>query len=277
MHAERVDTFTYGEHRLVYTEFGSGDRLVVLLHGQLMTRRMHVPLARTLAEQGYRVVTIDLLGHGESDRPTDSWWYSMTAWAQQVVALLDHLGVDRAVVGGTSLGANISLEVAALAPQRLHGVVIEMPVLDNAMMAGLLAFAPMLFTARLLPPVINAVAWLAGKVPRGLQWVDVVTDTLRQQPAAMAAEVHGLFFGRIAPPKSLREQIETPALVIGHQRDPIHPFGDAEALAQEMPDARFVVADSPFELRFRPARLTKVIEDFLADRFAEPLRTQLTS
>lgn len=260
---ELVRSFTTGGHTLRYTEFGTGDTLVVLTHGQLMTRRMHAPLARSLADAGYRVITLDLLGHGESDRPTRSWEYSMSIWATQVVALLDHLGVDQAVIGGTSLGANVSLEVAVAAPDRVLGLVIEMPVLDNAIVAGLMAFAPLLFTARFLPALVRGVAWLADKVPSGDQWVDVVTDTLRQEPAAMAAAVHGIFFGRIAPPKALRMAITAPALVIGHRRDPIHPFGDADMLANELPNSMFVEAESPLELRLRPERLTGRITGFL--------------
>ena len=60
----------------------------------------------------------------------------MPAFAGQVVGLLDHLGVDEAVVAGTSLGANVTLEVAAAAPERVRGMVVEMPVLDNALLGA---------------------------------------------------------------------------------------------------------------------------------------------
>ena len=73
---------------------------MVLLHGQLMPRRMHQPLARALAAEGLHVVTLDLLGHGRSDRPADPLVYSMSSFADQVVALLDHLGAEQAVIGG---------------------------------------------------------------------------------------------------------------------------------------------------------------------------------
>ena len=121
--SERIGQFFVesdtGRDRLEYTEYGSGDAWVVLLHGQLMPRRMHQPLARALAAEGLHVVTLDLLGHGRSDRPADPLVYSTTAWAEQVVGLLDHLGAPQAVVGGTSLGANVSLEVAVVAPGRV--------------------------------------------------------------------------------------------------------------------------------------------------------------
>ena len=102
--SERVGQFFIGPDRLEYTEYGGGDRWVVLVHGQLMPRRMHQPLARAIAGEGFHVVTLDLLGHGRSDRPLDPKEYSMTAFGEQVVALLDHLGAEEAVVGGTSLG-----------------------------------------------------------------------------------------------------------------------------------------------------------------------------
>src|SRR6478736_2055600 len=122
--SERVGQFFFdsgsGQERLEYTEYGAGAHWVVLHHGQLMPRRMQQPLARALAAEGLHVVTLDLLGHGRSDRPADPLVYSMTAFAHQVVALLDHLGADQAVVGGTSLGANVSLEVSAEHPERVR-------------------------------------------------------------------------------------------------------------------------------------------------------------
>ena len=113
---EEPGTSAYGDRALAYRVYGDGPRVTVLLHGLLLSQRMHEPLARALAERGNRVVTLDLLGHGSSDRPPEMWRYGMGFFAQDVVALLDHLGVDEAVVGGTSLGANTTLEVAALAP-----------------------------------------------------------------------------------------------------------------------------------------------------------------
>ncbi|MFD2470710.1 alpha/beta fold hydrolase [Amycolatopsis silviterrae] len=264
---ELSGSFRHDGQRLCYTEYGGGDRVVVLMHGIMFTRRMHAPLARRLARAGFRVVTLDLLGHGDSDRPTQSWRYSMPAFGEQAVALLDHLEIPDAVVGGTSLGANVALEVAVAAPSRVRGLVVEMPVLDNAIIAGLLTFSPLLFAARFLPVTVRGVALAAHLVPHGNQWVDVITDTLSQEPAPMAALLHGVLFGRIAPPKSIRSTITTPALVIGHEGDPIHPFGDAGSLAEDLPNAEFVQARSPVELRFDPKRLSAAIRDFAFRRY----------
>src|SRR5689334_3138573 len=199
--SERIGQFFVesdgGRDRLEYTEYGSGDDWVVLLHGLLMPRRMQQPLARAMAAQGLHVVTLDLLGHGRSDQPADPLVYSMTAFGEQVIALLDHLGAAQAVIGGTSLGANVSLEVAVIAPERVRGLIIEMPVLDNAVEAGILAFAPLMFAARFLPFTVNGVRMLTRPIPRGIVpfWAGIILDTLDQRADSVAAVVHGLFFG----------------------------------------------------------------------------------
>src|SRR3954463_16601636 len=137
-------SFSLDGQRLAYTVHGEGPRLTVLLHGLLFSQYMHESLAQSLAARGQRVVTLDLLGHGESDRPTDKWRYSMPAFGAQVVALLDHLDEPEAVVMGTSLGANVALEVAAQSPGRLRGMVVEMPVLDHALIGCAIAFTPLM-------------------------------------------------------------------------------------------------------------------------------------
>jgi pimeloyl-ACP methyl ester carboxylesterase len=269
--SERIGQYFCDGNRLEFTEYGAGDRWVVLLHGQLMPRSMHQRLARRLAGAGNHVVTVDLLGHGRSDRPSDAQLYSMTAFGEQVIALLDELGAEDAVVGGTSLGANVALEVADLAPGRVRGLITEMPVLDNAVEAGILAFAPLLFVSRFLPVGVTAVRTLTRMVPRGIVpfWVGVGLDTLDQRPGPMAAVVHGIFFGRIAPPASRRRQLQMPALVVGHPRDPIHPAADAAMLAEELPGSTFVEARSILEWRVSPDRLDQAAIDFVSACFED--------
>jgi pimeloyl-ACP methyl ester carboxylesterase len=270
--SERVGQFFIDGDRLEYTEYGSGDQWVVLIHGQLMPRRMHEPLARAVAAEGFHVVTVDLLGHGRSDRPLDPKGYSMTAFGEQVVALLDHLGAEQAVIGGTSLGSNVSLEVADAAPDRVRGLLLEMPVLDNALEAGLILFGQLMFLARFVPLTVTVPRRLAKLVPRGVVpfWTGIVLDTISQQPAPMAAAIHGIFFGRIAPSSKRRRQIQSPALVVGHPRDPIHPAADAAMLAEEMPNARFVAARSILEWRTRPERLNAEAIEFVSTCWATP-------
>jgi pimeloyl-ACP methyl ester carboxylesterase len=256
-------TFTLGGHRLAYTTYGEGPRTVVLVHGLLLNQRMHERLAVALADHGHRVITLDLLGHGRSDRPADLWRYSMGIFGAEVIALLDHLELDEAVILGTSLGANTALEAAALAPDRVRGMVIEMPVLDNALLGVALAFTPLMVALTFGEPMMRLLSATTRRVPR-LPWLlDFVLDTVRQDPRPSAAVLQGLLFGRIAPPRDERRRIETPALVIGHQHDIVHPFSDAGLLVSELPHGRLLEASSIVELRLSPERLTGEIAEFL--------------
>ena len=249
----------------MYESHGEGPRTCVLLHGLLLSQRMHEPLARDLAARGNRVVTLDLLGHGRSDRPADMWRYSMPQFAEQVIALLDELDVDEAVIAGTSLGANVALETAVAAPERVRGMVVEMPVLDNALLACALAFTPPLVATTIGEPLMRVVSRLARAVPEApLGWLgNVALDTIRQEPRPSGAVLQGLFFGRIAPHRGQRREIAAPALVIGHHRDPVHPFSDADMLVGELPNARLLRASTILELRLSPERLTGEIGEFL--------------
>jgi pimeloyl-ACP methyl ester carboxylesterase len=259
-----MSSFDYGGQRLAYEIYGEGPRNLLLMPGLLFPTRMHEPLATELAAGGHRVITFDPLGHGNSDKPRDMWRYSMPMFARQAVALLDHLEIDQAVVGGTSLGANITLEVASLAPSRLRGMVLEMPALDNALLACALAFTPMLVAVTFGEPVMRPTAALLRRVPRVFgHYPNVMLDVLSREPGPSAAVLQGLFFGRTAPHREERKTFEAPAIVLGHPRDAIHPFSDAKMLAEELPNGRLIEADSFFELRFQPERLTDEISSFL--------------
>ena len=287
-----VSSFQFEGQRIAYTEFGggpaavtasggrgrtaksaaSGTRPLILVHGLLLSQQMHRRLAEDLAAQGNRVITVDLLGHGESDRPRDMWRYSMHFFGRQLVALMDHLQIEQAVVMGTSLGANAALEVADMAPERLRGMVIEMPVLDNALLWSALAFTPLLVALTFGEPAMKLLARGARAVPRRLlpHYGNVMLDVVRQEPGPGGAVLQGLFFGRVAPHRNERRTFEMPALVLGHRRDPVHPFSDAGMLAEELPNGRLLVADSLVELRLQPERLTGEIATFLDEVWTTP-------
>lgn len=279
--------FRFEGQRIFYTQFGrvpaddpdgrreraaETDRPLILLHGLLLSQEMHRPLAEDLAVRGNRVITVDLLGHGKSDRPRDMWRYSMAKFGEQVVALMDHLELDRAAVMGTSLGANVALEIAAHNPERLRGLVIEMPVLDNGLLSSALAFTPLLVSLTFGESIMKLLARATRAVPRSLlpHLGNVLLDLVRQEPGPGGAVLQGLFFGRIAPPREERSTFTVPTLVLGHPRDPIHPFSDAGMLAHEMPNARLLEANSLVELRVQPERLTNEIAAFLDELWRPP-------
>ncbi len=255
--------FRYEGHRIEFDSFGEGERVLVLVHGLLMNRRMFERLGPDLAERGNRVICVDLLGHGRSDRPEDLRLYSMPLFARQVAALLDYLELPDAVVGGTSLGANVALELAVARPERVRGLFIEMPVLDNALPGVAAAFAPLLLGLRLARPGFELLSRVTAAVPRTHHLVDLGLDFVRQRPGPSGAVLEGLLLGETAPHREQRQQIEQPTLVVGHSRDPVHPFSDSGMLAEELPNAELVEATSIFEWRIAPGRLTDELAEFL--------------
>jgi pimeloyl-ACP methyl ester carboxylesterase len=263
-----VPQFEHQGRRIAYEVHGEGDRVLVLIHGLLMNRHMFDRLAPAMAAEGNRVVTVDLLGHGDSDRPPEMVHYGMNFFAQQVVGLLDHLGVDEAVVGGTSLGANTSLTIARMAPERVRGMMVEMPVLDNALLGVSVIFTPILLGLRFGEPIWTRTAALARRIPRTSYVVDLWLDLARSDPKPSAAVLEGLFLGPGAPHHDERVRMQQPALVIGHHSDPLHPFSDSGMLAEELPNARLIEANSILEWRLQPERLDAELAAFLDEVWA---------
>lgn len=262
--ALRTSSFTVGGHRLVYDEYGEGDRVVVYTHGLLIDSELNRGIARALAARGNRVVLLDLLGHGRSDKPEHASEYRIDTYADQVFALADELRIERPVLGGMSLGANVSLFAAGRRPDRVRGLVLEMPVLEWAVPPSALLFASLLL---LLHYGRTPARWLTSLVraipPTPSAFVNGLLHGAALPPEVMTAILHGVLVGPVGPTHEERAAIDVPALVLAHGNDLIHPFDDAVKLAADLPRAQLVRARSPIELRLRPDRLTDVIATFL--------------
>lgn len=267
--------FSYQGINLAYEVHGTGSHLLVYLHGLLLDRYLNRPLATLLAQAGNRVVLLDLPGHGMSDKPRHASMHRMDSYADCVVALLDHLGADSAVVGGVSLGANVALQCAAQWPERVSGLLLEMPLLEWAVPAAGLVFLPLLMGVHYAAPAFRLLGVVTRRLPKTQNWaIEGLRAPISLEPEESAAVLHGLFVGPIAPTVEQRRSIAAPTLVIGHHADFIHPFSDATNLVEQMPSARLIQAASIFELRFRPERLTREIAVFLDDLWRQPGSTQ---
>lgn len=255
---------TYGQYQLNYEVYGSGDRVLVWLHGLLLDANLSRGLAKALATRGNRVVLLDLLGHGRSEKPRHSGAHRMDLYAEQVLCLLDELGVDKVVLGGVSLGTNVSLLAAVRAPETVRGLVLEMPVLESAAPAAALTFVPLLLQVRYARTALRLVSRVVSRLPSsGFGPLDSLLSAVGSDPEEIAAVLHGVLMGPIAPTVEQREAITVPALVLGHGIDLIHSFADARRLARQLPDARLIRTRTFAELWVRPGRLTAQIADFL--------------
>ncbi len=270
-------TLAYGEYQLSYEVYGSGERVLVWLHALLFDAALSRGLARRLAARGNRVVLLDLLGHGRSDKPRHAAPHRMDLYAEQVICLLDELGAEQVVLGGVSLGTNVGLLAAQLAPERVRGLVLEMPVLERAAPAAALTFVPLLLETYYARPVMRLVSRAASALPRsGFGPLDSVINIVASDPEESAAVLHGILLGPVAPTIEQRRAITARALVLGHGIDLIHSFKDAERLSRQLPNARLIRTHTFAELWVRPARLTAEIGEFLDSVWSEgePLATE---
>ena len=267
-HTEHV--LPYGEYELSYEIYGSGDRVLVWMHGLLLDANLGSGLARTLAAQGNRVVLLDLLGHGRSDKPLHPAAHRMDLHVEQVICLLDTLGVDKAVLGGVSLGADVGLLTAVMAPERVSGLILDMPVLEWGLPTVVTILLPLLLGLRYARPAARLISMVASRLPvSGFGPLDSLICAAASDPDELAAVLHGVMLGPIAPTVEQRRSVTAPALVMGHRRGLMHRFSDAESLASELPNARLVRAYNIAELWLRPSRLCAELSTFLGSAWGD--------
>jgi pimeloyl-ACP methyl ester carboxylesterase len=208
-----------------YDDTGGDGPLVVLSHGLLMNRAMFEPQVAALRD-AYRVVTWDERGHGEAEHEGEwTYWDS----ARDVLALLDHLGAESAVLGGMSQGGFLSLRAALLEPSRVRALVL----LDTQAGPEDPAVAP-LYEGM-------AQAWSAGgSDPATLEFVAATilgpadhrpwVALWEQLPQHRAVQVLHPLLAREDITDRLAE-ITCPALVVHGSIDAAIPVAKAEALA----------------------------------------------
>ncbi|MGE5126196.1 MAG: alpha/beta fold hydrolase [Betaproteobacteria bacterium] len=224
-----------------YDVLGEGPS-VLLLHAFPLGRFMWDPQWETLA-QGRRLLRFDVRGFGGSD-PADGP-LTMERIADDAAALLDLLGIERAVVGGCSMGGYAAFAFVRRHPQRLAGLVLQdtkagadsdearrgrlalgRRVLDEGARAAADAFLPKLLgetTQREQPQLVSR---LRARI-------------LALRPEAIAAALHGL----AARPDSRATlaTIRVPTLVLVGEEDVLTPPEEAEAIAREVPGARLAL------------------------------------
>lgn len=258
-------SFMHGSYRLAYEMYGPASGMpIILIHGVLLNTHCNRDIAGWLSAEGHRVILLDLLGHGRSDKPLKATEYRVDFYAEQVLGLMDHLGLERAVLGGLSLGAITALTVACLAPLRVSALFLEMPVAETSTPGAALILVPLLAIAHYARPAWRVFARLMRRIPDTRNaLLNSAIHSGRAEPEVICAILHGVLVGPIVPSMRRRQLIHQPVLAIGHVGDPMHALADARAMRRHMPDVEVLVAQSMLELRLRPERLRPRILEFL--------------
>lgn len=266
MHRVEQGTFKHEGYTLAYEIHGPADGTpVLLLHGILLDAAVNRDVALPMADNGFRVILLDLLGHGRSDRAEAAELRS-DFFAEQVVACLNHLQIDQAVVGGISLGAIVALQVAVTAPKRVRALLLEMPVMEESTPFAAIMLSPLIFATNYFAWLYRPIARLLQRLPRPRTGVfESALNAAAQDPEAIRSVLHGVLVGPVVPQRRLRRKIDVPTLVIGHAGDWLHNLEDSRALAEELPNGRLLTAKSILELRLKPDRLMPQILTFLRE------------
>ena len=110
--------------KLAYDDRGAGDPTIVFVHGWTCNRSFLAPQAEHFAKR-HRVVSVDLRGHGESDKPLGA--YPITAYADDIAYLIDQLGLRKVVAVGHSMGGLTVAQLAASHPDCVSAIVLVEP------------------------------------------------------------------------------------------------------------------------------------------------------
>ena len=214
--------------RIAYEERGAGP-LVLLVPGMGELRASYRFLAPLLAEAGYRVVSTDLRGHGDSGTTFTS--YGDVATASDVAALVEALG-GPAVVVGNSLAAGAAVIAATDHPDLVAGLVLLGPFVRNPTVRR---SAALLFRAMTVPLWIAA-AWRAYMPSLYAGRPPVDFDAYRRAVhAALRRPGYAEAFSRTAretdhaPAEARLDAVTAPVLVVMGARDPDFPDPTAEA------------------------------------------------
>lgn len=254
-----------GEVEIHWTERGDAgayDIPLVLVHGLTASSRMFERLASRLGDRW--VVLVDLRGHGTSSEPTDPAAYTWDELVGDVLAVLERIDVESAVVGGTSLGADVALAFADAHPGRTAGLIVEMPVLAESEGFARSVFGPAAVLLRRAAPLLSPLMGAIGRVPiPRVPELILARDALSHDPRALAAAFQGLLDSQ-QPSTERLSHIRAPALVIGHRHDRLHAITDAHHVARDMPRAELVEVRSFMHFRLHVPELARLVESFLS-------------
>jgi len=252
--------------RVAYDALGSGPEVVLLAHNLMAQRGSFAAVAGALARR-VRVLAIDLRGHGESVPSPRA--FTVADLADDMLAVLDVEGVERAVIVGTSLGASAAVMLASQHPARVRGLVLLSATPYAATSIDRLRFAALAGVLRGLgpAPVMSAIVGqlLGASYRRQPGAVAAVTRWIRATPRRDLARAVLAWAGRPALAGRLGS-IRAPTTVIVGAEDSACPRGFMAALAAELGGAPLrVIAGAGHTVQMeQPAAVTEVIEELLA-------------
>jgi pimeloyl-ACP methyl ester carboxylesterase len=226
--------------RLYYEDSGSGEPAVLFSHGFLMDQSMFDPQVDALADR-WRCVRWDERGHGQTESTPDPFTY----WdsGADAIGLLDHLGIEQAVLAGMSQGGFLSLRAALTAPERVRALILidtqdrpedpaKVPGYDQLIDAWTSPGGPPQEVLDIVAGIILAPDW-EGNADWHAKWRDLDPDRLRQTYTTLMSREDDV--------RERLGELTMPALVIHGDADAAIEVDRAQAVTDAIPNAELVV------------------------------------
>jgi len=227
---------------------------------------------------GVRLITFDMRAHGETRPLGDPDRLSMATLADDLVAILDHLGIARGVVGGISLGAAVAANVALRYPERVLGLVLSRPAwIDRPVPESVDRYATIARLIRELGPEEGLEEFRQSPEFQAMEREspDCARSLVGQfeHPRAeeCVARLERLSRDTPCPDRALYRNLQVPTLILGNRQDPIHPWPLAETLSRLIPKAELrEITPKSVSLDRHAADVQQAIDDFLTRHFLQP-------
>jgi 3-oxoadipate enol-lactonase len=239
---------------------------ILFLHGYPLSQAMWEPQVKALSSN-YRVITLDLRGHGKSEAPL--WFYTMDTFVEDVRALLDQLSIDQVVLAGFSMGGYIAFAFYRKYKDRVKALVLadtrpqadtsegkqtRFQTAQTAHSHGAEAIAgtmiPKLLTAKSLqtrPDLVQTVRKIITSIPVAGMVGDLMAMATREDSVALLSE------------------IDCPVLILVGEQDGLTPPSDAKFIAERIKKSQLELIPEAGHLSNleQPERFTEAVQKFL--------------
>lgn len=225
----------------IATEIIGAGPALIFAHGLTSHRRITHRQLAPLADR-YRLMLFDQRGHGESTPVTDPALYTAERMADDLLAVLDAAGIERAVVGGESMGAATALAFALKHPERVQSLLLTAPAFGeevNSQRDRLVEMGENLSRLGMAQFLVNA----AENQRRQFNWseelIELVASMLgAHAPLSLATALKTVAEWRPFPDLSVVARLTCPVCILAWEQDPLHPIALARRLTATFPNAQ---------------------------------------
>ncbi len=280
--------------RLFYEVYGEGEQTIFLLPTWSLVHALYWKMQIHYLARHFRVLSMDGLGNGRSDRCRDSRRYAPTEFARDCLAVMDASGTERAVMASLSTGAQYQLELARLAPERVLGAVFLGPLFPYtpSHLSFLLHPWAISFSRRFHLPsptwwahmspahwrhnYLKSAEWFVSRTLPEPHSPKVIEDAagwaLETDPEIVGTTLeHDSYLRDRRTLREAAENLDCPVLVVSGERDRITPPRDARALARLSGGRLEAVHGGGHFLQARkPVRFNLALREFSEQAFGRP-------